>query len=161
MNERTISFSEGPTLQRRIHVGIAVSDVQRSVAFYSTLFGQEPTKTRDGYAKFEVLDPPVNFTLNRYADPPGSIGPQHFGIQVRTADSVAAARAQLEAAGLTLAVEEGVTCCYAVQDKVWAIDPDGHRWEVFFVLDPDAPVHSSPSEAQTSDEPCCAPTCCS
>ena len=45
---------------RRIHLGLAVKSLGRSVAFYRTLFGQEPTKTRPGYAKFEVAEPPVN-----------------------------------------------------------------------------------------------------
>jgi hypothetical protein len=26
-------------------------------------------------------------------------------------------------------------CCYALQDKVWASDPDGNSWEVFTVLE--------------------------
>jgi len=28
-----------------------------------------------------------------------------------------------------------VTCCYAVQNKVWVTDPDGNNWEVYVVLD--------------------------
>ena len=34
-----------------------------------------------------------------------------------------------------------MTCCYAVQDKVWAVDPDGNKWEVYVVLDDNAANH--------------------
>jgi catechol 2,3-dioxygenase-like lactoylglutathione lyase family enzyme len=163
MTDLTPPFTDPTPLQTRIHVGISATDVERAVGFYRTLFGQDPTKLREGYAKFEVRDPPVNFTINRDPAARGSVGPQHFGIQVRSADAVTAARRRLESAGLSLEIENDVTCCYAVQDKVWAIDPDGHRWEVFFVRDADAPVHSIPNERIVSEEdaaPCCAPTCC-
>ena len=36
-----------------------------------------------------------------------------------------------------------MTCCYAVQNKVWATDPDGNKWEVYVVLDNDAAQHHS------------------
>ncbi len=57
------SAVEFPT-PTRLHVAVAVRDVAAAIPFYRTLFGQEPTKVRADYAKFEVLDPPVNFSLN-------------------------------------------------------------------------------------------------
>jgi len=30
-------------------------------------------------------------------------------------------------------VEREETCCYANQTKVWASDPEGRRWETYFV----------------------------
>lgn len=120
----------------RVHVAIAVRDVEKSIPFYSTLFGQPPTKTRPGYAKFEVAEPPVNLALNAAAGPTGPHDAvSHFGVQVKSADAVREVAARLEAAGLPTRPEENVTCCHAVQDKVWVADPDGHRWEVFVVLD--------------------------
>ena len=44
----------------RIHVSMGVQNLGRSVAFYSTLFGRGPTKTRPRYARFEVTEPPMN-----------------------------------------------------------------------------------------------------
>ena len=56
-------------------------------------------------------------------------------------DEVAAAQARLAGDGLATATEENVTCCYAVQDKVWVDDPDGAPWEIYTVLgDSDAPA---------------------
>ena len=147
----------------RIHVAITTPDVDRAVPFYETLFGVAPVKRRADYAKFEVADPSVNFTLNKTSDDSsvGHRGAQHFGIQVDDVEVVLAARARLEAAGLATQTEERVTCCYAVQDKVWVVDPDGHRWEVF-VTHADAEVHSvEPVQpVAAAAEPCCAPSCC-
>ena len=39
-------------------------NVGASIEFYGKLFGIEPCKVRTGYAKFDVENPPLNFTLN-------------------------------------------------------------------------------------------------
>ena len=141
----------------RIHMGLAVKNLERSLAFYRTLFGQEPTKTRPGYAKFEVVEPPVNLALNEVGGATGPNNPvAHFGIQVKSTAAVLAVAGRLQVAGLQTRAEEQVTCCYAVQNKVWATDPDGNRWEVYVVLDNDGAHHHSSQDA------CCAdmPECC-
>ena len=46
-----------------------------------------------------------------------------------------AARLRLTAAGLATFDEGDTVCCYARQDKLWATDPDGNRWEVYVLLD--------------------------
>lgn len=128
----------------RIHVALAASDVERSIAFYTTLLGEPPTKVRPGYAKFEPAEPPVNLTLNQSdhtaGDKPGAA---HFGVQVKTTEAVAEATKRFGLAGIKTETEEQVACCYAVQDKVWASDPDGNRWEVFVVLDNEALADNS------------------
>jgi catechol 2,3-dioxygenase-like lactoylglutathione lyase family enzyme len=130
----------------RIHMGLAVKSLEWSLAFYRTLFGQGPTKTRPGYAKFEVAEPPVNLALNEVG---GDTGPNHtvahFGIQVKSTAAVQEVAARLKDAGLDARAEEDVICCYAVQNKVWATDPDGNRWEIYVVLDNAAPQHHSSS----------------
>jgi hypothetical protein len=54
---------------------------------------------------------------------------------VFSTDDVTATQARLAADGMATATEENVTCCYAVQDKVWVDDPDGEPWEIYTVLD--------------------------
>lgn len=153
-NESAVLFET----ESRIHMGLAVKNLEQSVAFYKTLFGQEPTKTRPRYAKFEVGEPPVNLSLNEVG---GAIGPNHpvahFGIQVKSTEAVGVFVDRLKKADLELVVEENVTCCYAVQNKVWATDPDGNKWEVYVVLDNDGTQH------QSTQNVCCAdnPDCCS
>lgn len=156
------SAIEFPT-RMRPHVGLATRDVDRAVAFYSELFMQEPTKRRPGYAKFEVHEPPINLTLNLADNVPQQISPAHFGIQVKSTADVLAHRMRMTEAGFGARDEENVTCCYAVQDKVWFVDPDGHQWEVFVVTEADADVHSSTPAAATepkAEPACCAPSCC-
>jgi catechol 2,3-dioxygenase-like lactoylglutathione lyase family enzyme len=141
-NESAVEFET----DGRIHMALAVKDLVRSVAFYRTLFGQEPTKTRPRYAKFEVAEPPVNLALNEVGGATGPNNPvAHFGIQVKSTEAVGRIANRLTIAGLETAVEDNVTCCYAVQTKVWATDPDGNKWEVYVVLDNDGAQHQSPS----------------
>jgi catechol 2,3-dioxygenase-like lactoylglutathione lyase family enzyme len=138
--ESAVQFSTA----RRIHMGIAVRDLAKSIAFYRVLFGQEPTKTRPRYAKFEVAEPSVNLSLNETGGPTGPNNPlAHFGIQVKSTAAVKAAAGRLTEAGLPTQIEEEVTCCYAVQDKVWATDPDGNKWEVYVVLDNNGATHAA------------------
>lgn len=138
--------------QRRIHIALATSDLGRSKAFYQTLLGVPPTKERPGYVKFEPEDPSVNLTLNQVEDTASMGKPAtHFGVQVKSVQAVEEAIARLAAAGLPTRTEEQTTCCYAVQDKVWATDPDGNAWEVFVVLEADAP---GPANGTTA---CCTP----
>ena len=115
------------------HLSLDVRDLEASIAFYGRFFGAEPLKRRPGYAKFDLADPSLNLALVERA--PTGRNVNHFGVQVASSAAVDAAQARLRAAGLLDLVEEGTTCCYAKQDKVWAVDPDGNRWEVFVVLE--------------------------
>ena len=146
----------------RIHIALAVTDLEKSVAFYRTLFGQGPTKTRPGYAKFEVAEPPVNLALNAFGGTTGPTNPvAHYGVQVKSVAAVEVVARRLRDARLATRDEENVTCCYAVQTKVWAADPDGNKWEVYVVLDNDgAHHHSSFEEVPAEKSACCAPGCC-
>jgi catechol 2,3-dioxygenase-like lactoylglutathione lyase family enzyme len=123
----------------RTHIALNVTSVERSKPFYQLLLGVAPSKERPRYAKFEPIDPSVNLSLNE-VDHPFTVegGSAHFGVQVKSVAEVHAAIERFKAAGIPTITEEATTCCYAVQDKVWAIDPDGHKWEVFVVLDADA-----------------------
>lgn len=132
----------------RIHMGLAVRDLERSAAFYRTLFGREPTKTRPHYAKFEIGEPPVNLALNEVGGQTGPNNPvAHFGIQVKSTEAVKQVAERLQKAGFATEVEENVTCCYAVQNKIWASDPDGNKWEVYVVLDNQGSRHHSSQTA--------------
>ncbi|PRP95129.1 ArsI/CadI family heavy metal resistance metalloenzyme [Enhygromyxa salina] len=157
--------------QMRAHIALACSDIAQSRAFYEQLLELEPTKVRDGYVKFEVLEPPLNLTLNYSPDPPRQTTPAHFGIQVKSTAQVLERRQAMARANFDGRTEEGVGCCFAVQDKVWFADPDGNQWEVFVVTQADIAEHSQPAlnapptaeQAEPEPEPepsCCAPTCC-
>ena len=116
------------------HISLNVNNVGESVEFYKKLFGIEPLKVRQGYAKFDVQNPPLNFTLNEAASVKGGTL-SHLGIQVETTGDVLKTRERWMAEGLSIFDEMQVDCCYALQDKTWARDPDGNEWEVFVVLE--------------------------
>ncbi len=58
-----------------------------------------------------------------------------LGVEVFEDADVGEATERLKAAGLDHLVEDQTTCCYAKQNKVWAREPDGLRWEWYRVLD--------------------------
>lgn len=155
MSQSAVHFATA----RRIHISLAVSNVDRSTEFYRSLFEAEPTKSRPGYARFEVAEPPLNLSIIESSEAKGPADPtSHFGIQVKSTDTVGDMRRRLETAGWVTRIEDSVNCCHAVQDKVWIVDPDGYRWEVFVVLD------DTPTGKADPDNECCPAThsdvCC-
>jgi catechol 2,3-dioxygenase-like lactoylglutathione lyase family enzyme len=124
----------------RVQLALNVSDLDAAVAFYSKLFATEPAKRRPGYANFAIAEPPLKLVLFE-GENGGTLN--HLGVEVATADEVTQATGRLRDDGLDAATEDNVTCCYAVQDKVWVDDPDGAPWEIYTVLaDVDEPQHS-------------------
>ncbi|MDQ4068641.1 MAG: VOC family protein [Actinomycetota bacterium] len=116
----------------RVQLALNVSDLDAAVAFYSKLLATEPAKVRPGYANFAVADPPLKLVL--IAGEGAGATLNHLGLEVETPAEVVQARDRLAGEGLATAAEEGVSCCYAMQDKVWVDDPDGAPWEVYTVL---------------------------
>jgi catechol 2,3-dioxygenase-like lactoylglutathione lyase family enzyme len=125
----------------RVQLALNVSDLEASVAFYTTLFGVEPHKRRPGYANFAIAEPPLKLVLieaSEEARGHGVVGAlNHLGVEVETVDDVTAGAARLREAGLAAFDEKDTTCCYALQDKVWVHDPAGAPWEVYTVKDDD------------------------
>ena len=128
----------GEVMALKAHLAINVNSVEKSLEFYRKLFAIEPSKVRTGYAKFDVQNPPLNFTLNEV--PVANRGAlSHLGIQVGSTDDVLAIRQRWADAGLLTRDEMQTNCCYATQDKAWVRDPDGNEWEVFVVLKDNLP----------------------
>jgi catechol 2,3-dioxygenase-like lactoylglutathione lyase family enzyme len=130
----------------RFHISLNVANLNKSVAFFRTLFGIEPAKVRPDYAKFEPADPPLVLSLEptREVSRGGTLN--HLGFRMPDSSSLVAMQERLERAGLRTKQEEGVECCYARQTKFWAHDPDGNLWEVYtFEGDID---HRGPGQAE-------------
>jgi hypothetical protein len=144
----------------RVQLALRVSDLECSIAFYRKLFDTEPAKRRPGYANFAITEPPLKLVLIESTDDdPTTL--DHLGIEVEDTRLVAEAAERLTGQDLATATEEGTTCCYALQDKVWVIGPGTERWEVYTVLADDRPelegqIHLA-NGCDTSDG-CCAPT---
>jgi len=113
---------------KRLHVHVAVDDLERSIGFYSTLFAAQPTVTKADYAKWMLDDPRVNFAISTRGREPGL---DHLGIQVENQDELHEVYGRLHMAGGNI-VEQGQTaCCYAKSEKSWIDDPARIAWEVF------------------------------
>ena len=131
----------------KMHLNLATHDLDASVAFYSTLLASQPTKQLADYALFITDQPGLELALDLDADASAGHG-QHFGIVVDSADAVGAQIARLAAAGYPTDIEREETCCYANQTKVWATDPEGRRWETYF-------VHEDTEARDDADTTCC------
>lgn len=117
----------------KTHISINVANVKESIEFYTKMFGSEPAKVRDDYAKFDLTEPALNFSLNqRSFERGGSVS--HLGLQVDSTDAVLKMTERWTSLGLLTSEEMKTDCCYALQDKTWVQDPDGNSWEVFTVL---------------------------
>jgi catechol 2,3-dioxygenase-like lactoylglutathione lyase family enzyme len=130
-----------------MHLNLATRDLDRSVAFYSTLLDAPPTKKLADYALFVTEQPGLELALDLDSTANAGRG-QHFGIVVDSSDAVDAQIARLQTAGHAVDVERDETCCYAVQTKVWASDPEGRRWETYF-------VHEESEARDDADTTCC------
>jgi catechol 2,3-dioxygenase-like lactoylglutathione lyase family enzyme len=147
----------------RVQLALNVNDIDQAVAFYSKLFDTEPAKRRPGYANFAIVEPPLKLVLLENPGQGGSIN--HLGVEVGSTDDVVAATKRFTAEGLETRIEDGTTCCYALQDKVWVTGPGGEPWEVYTVLadagaelegKTRADVEGAP-EGSGADGGCCGP----
>ena len=143
---------------KRLHVHVAVHDIQQSVRFYSALFAAQPTVTKDDYAKWMLDDPRVNFAISKRSV---KTGLDHLGIQAENEAELEAIGSHLAQADVSTLEQKGVSCCYAKSDKYWTLDPQGIAWESFHTLGT-VPVYggdgrskAAPSEKRAA---CCAPT---
>jgi predicted enzyme related to lactoylglutathione lyase len=113
---------------KRMHVHVAVDDLQRSISFYSALFAMQPSVIKSDYAKWMLDDPRLNFAISARGQRPGL---DHLGIQVEDKDELSEVYARLHKAGGNVIEQGATTCCYAKSEKSWINDPAGISWETF------------------------------
>jgi catechol 2,3-dioxygenase-like lactoylglutathione lyase family enzyme len=143
---------------KRLHVSVAVSDIEKSISFYSTLFAAEPSVRKADYAKWMLEDPRINFSISSRG---AHKGVDHLGIQVDDDAELAAVASRLAAAGSSVHEQRATTCCYAQSNKAWVRDPEGVAWETFHTFGESAVYgesrHSDMGAAETQPSACCAP----
>jgi catechol 2,3-dioxygenase-like lactoylglutathione lyase family enzyme len=140
----------------RVQLALNVDDLDEAIGFYTRLFATEPAKVRPGYANFAVSEPPLKLVL---IETPGAGGTlNHLGVEVASAVEVGATHARLRDEGLSVATEDGVECCFALQDKVWVDGPSGEPWEIYTVLaDVEHPAGQLRTLEPAGGSGCCAP----
>jgi catechol 2,3-dioxygenase-like lactoylglutathione lyase family enzyme len=131
----------------KAHLSFATADLDKSIVFYSALLGAEPVKVLPDYALFITDEPGLELALDLQRRAQAG-SDAHYGVCVEGTVDVDKAIARLQKAGLVAAIEREETCCYANQTKVWAIDPEGRRWEVYT-------VHEDTAEKSDAETTCC------
>jgi catechol 2,3-dioxygenase-like lactoylglutathione lyase family enzyme len=118
----------------KFHASLNVSDLAKSIEFYSALFGERPVKAYEDYAKFEIDIPPLVLSLKPKRACAG--GPlNHLGLRVTSVDHFDQIHARLKQVGARIGKQDDVQCCYARQTKLWIMDPDETLWEVYLFHD--------------------------
>ncbi len=135
---------------KRLHVSLAVKDLDESVRFYRNLFNAEPTVIKEDYAKWMLDDPLVNFAINKSSN---TAGLQHLGIQVESEAELQEVYQNIEKTHADVLEEGHTVCCYSQSEKSWVKDPQGVEWEAFHTY--------GESEVNTVDSTkCCDDACC-
>jgi catechol 2,3-dioxygenase-like lactoylglutathione lyase family enzyme len=137
---------------KSFHIHVGVKDLEKSVRFYSTLFGQKPIKLKKDYAKWMLEDPRVNFAISTRTN---TEDVDHLGIQVDSNEELAEISVRLKKADLNVQDEGETTCCYAKSEKAWVSDPSGIAWEAYRTMG-DVEVFKE-RDPTSSDTACCVP----
>lgn len=142
----------------RFHMHIGVADLNKSIAFYTGLFGATPSVTKNDYAKWMLDDPRINFAIS--VRDGAHRGIEHVGIQVEDAGELATVYGRLKDAGAPVLEEGAATCCYAKSEKSWIADPDGVVWEAFLTNGEATIYGDSPDFAPLMAPGATEGTCC-
>ncbi|MFN7176863.1 MAG: ArsI/CadI family heavy metal resistance metalloenzyme [Thermaurantiacus sp.] len=134
---------------KRMHIHVGVSDLDRSIGFYSSLFGAGPTVRHPDYAKWMLEEPRVNFAISTHA----ARGIEHVGIEVESDADLADVGTRLHGAGEPVMPEASTTCCYAHSSKNWTRDPDGVIWETFLTRGQATSYGARPADAVVGTTP--------
>ncbi len=117
---------------KRMHIHIAVDDLELSRKFYAAMLGQEPTISKPDYAKWALEDPRVNLAISQKCG--NQAGVDHLGIQAETHEELEELYTRLGDASYAMVDQKRAKCCYAESDKHWAVDPAGVPWEMFHTM---------------------------
>ncbi len=148
---------------KRLHIHLKTNDLNRSIAFYSAMFGEGPARVEKDYAKWLLDDPRAHISVSTHGGTPGF---DHAGVSIETKDALDETAGRLRAEGAALFAEEETTCCYAQSNKYWVEDPQGARWELFqtfadsetYGAEPDRTL--APAAAQSANETATPAACC-
>jgi catechol 2,3-dioxygenase-like lactoylglutathione lyase family enzyme len=138
------------------HVGLNVSDLDRSVDFYTAALGLSVLKRSDeAERRFAFLTKGNKLVLTLWEQSTGTFDPSspglhHLSFQVPDVDAVRQAEERLKALGASFA-HEGVVAHAegASSGGIYFTDPDGTRLEIY------APAGVEGAPAPTADAPTC------
>jgi len=140
---------------KRLHIHLAVENLEKNIEFYSTMFGCQPSVQKNDYAKWMLDDPRVNFAISNRSE---KLGLDHLGIQAEDETELQIIKQHLDATQAPIEEQEGAACCYVRSDKYWIMDPQGIAWESFHSLS-DIPTFNEQQATSDGENPyACRPT---
>ena len=95
----------------KVHVHMAVSNLEKSREFYQKFFGVAPVKVKPGYVKFLAPFGPLNLALSETAPADGRGHVDHMGLQVETEDDTAGCAPTQPMKSSLGAVKVATSCC--------------------------------------------------
>ena len=122
-------------------------DIEEAVSYYSKLFDAKPHKRKEKYANYAIDNPPLKIFLIENSNAHDRIN--HLGVEVDQKEDLNGVMKRLKHDGIANNIEEQTTCCFATQDKVWSIEPQGLNWEWYTIID------DNPNETSTSKSSVC------
>ncbi|KAB2593565.1 VOC family protein [Streptomyces arboris] len=138
------------------HIGLNVTDLDRSIAFYRGVFDFEVLgEGKDGDRRWAFLGRDSRLVVTLWQQSEGTFAPalpglHHLSFQVDTVEEVRATEEVLRSLGATFAydgvVPHGET---GTSGGIFFSDPDGIRLEIY------APTGADPADAPTSGAPTC------
>lgn len=128
----------------RLQLALNVRNLQEAIDFYGKFFNARPHKIRKGYANFAIDSPPLKLVLFENPDAPERLN--HLGVEVFDQAEVERAQRRFGDNGILDAVEEETVCCHATQNKIWAREPQGLKWEWYRITD-DNPAQAAAQNA--------------
>jgi catechol-2,3-dioxygenase len=137
---------------KRLHIHIAVKDLEESRHYYTALYGCEPTKVKDDYLQWLIDDPAINFAISSGRD---IVGLNHLGMQVDSDEELAIIEDRLVQANLLGEKQEEAQCCYASSKKYWSEDPQGIVWENYHTMEQ---IEFFGGDSFTGGTGCCEPS---
>ena len=140
------------SIDSRLHMALTVKNLEKSIAFYTTLFEREPDKVKSGYARFDLENPGVVLTLNTGSKLRKGNRLDHMGIRISDFEALDRHLDRMKAFGCWIKEQRDVVCCHSRQSKFWVQDPDGLHWEFYVLVDD---MKDVPEETSAAASNCC------
>ena len=112
----------------KLHISMKVGNFENAIRFYTRLFDCQPAVEKNGYAKWDIEDPAVNFVIEA-GDGEGRL--DHLGIEADSSQELGILANRMRGAGRPFLDIEKTRCCYADTDKAWIKGEAGEKWEAF------------------------------
>ena len=132
----------------RLQLALNVRNIEEAISYYSKLFDALPHKRREKYANFAIDNPPLKLVL--FENPDATERINHLGVEVSQNEKLSDITERIYKSGISDKTENESTCCFATQNKVWSVEPQGIHWEWYTITD-DNPKDTN----ETNPSVCC------